>query len=135
MSYCINVSYLERETIATVEIFGPSEEFKSVRISQFQCIGWLLGIFDTARRRVPADGLSNPEYEQEALERVGKLSPTQAAELLALNSLNERFVFVWNAIGYEEQEIAKAMDYRDFDNFWPSFDAYSQLWTTSAHSA
>ncbi|HEX4550427.1 hypothetical protein [Pseudomonas sp.] len=135
MSYCINVSHLEKETIATVEIFGPSEEFKSVRISQFQCIGWLLGIFDTVRRQVPADGLSNPEYEQEALERVGKLSPKQAAELLALNSLNERFAFVWDAIGYEEQEIAKAMDCRYFDNFWPSFDAYSQLWSTCSHTA
>ena len=129
MSYCINVSHLEKEIVVTVKIFGTSEEFKSVRISQFQCIGWLLGIFDEAQRLIArSDGLLNPGYDQEALERVAKLSPDEATRLLTLTTLNDRFEYVWDIIGEREREMARDMDFRYFDNFWPGFDAYSLIW-------
>jgi len=129
MSYCINVSHLERETVVTVKIFGLSEEYRSVRISQFQCIGWLLSIFDSAQRLIDrSDGLLNEGYDQEALERVARLSPDQATQLLALTTLSERFEYVWEIIGETEREVARVMDFRYFDNFWPDFDAYSLIW-------
>lgn len=129
MSYCINVSHLERETLVSVKITGPSEEFRSVRISQFQCIGWLLGIFDHAQRLVDRyDGLLNSGYDQEALERVAGLLPDQASRLLALTTLRDRFEYVWDIIGESEREAARTMDFRYFDNFWPCFDAYSFIW-------
>jgi hypothetical protein len=129
MSYCINVSHLERETLVSVEITGPSEEFRSVRISQFQCVGWLLGIFDHAQRLVDRyDGLMTPGYDQKALERVAGLSPDEASRLLALTTLSDRFEYVWGLIGEEERELARAMDFRYYDNFWPCFDAYSRIW-------
>ncbi len=129
MSYCINVSHLERETVVSVEIYGPSEEFRSVRISQFQCVGWLLGIFDSAQRLIDrSDGLLNPGYDEEALVRVARLSPDQAIRLLALTTLNDRFEYVWDIIGESEREMARDMDFRDYDNFWPGFDAYSLIW-------
>lgn len=129
MSYCINVSHLERETVVFVEIFGASEEFKSVRISQFQCIGWLLGIFDDAQRLIArSDGLLNPGYDQTALERVAGLSPDEATRLLALTTLSDRFEYVWDLIGEDEREVARVMDFRYYDNFWPGFDAYSLIW-------
>jgi len=129
MSYCINVSHLEKEIVVTVKIFGTSEEFKSVRISQFQCIGWLLGIFDEAQRLIArSDGLLNPGYDQEALERVARLSPDEASRLLALTTLSDRFEYVWGLIGEEERELARVMDFRYYDNFWPCFDAYSRIW-------
>ncbi|MGY2337692.1 hypothetical protein ACW9HW_00380 [Pseudomonas sp. SDO5532_S415] len=129
MSYCINVSHLERETLVSVKITGPSEEFRSVRISQFQRIGWLLSIFDHAQRLAArSDGLMNPEYEQEALERVAGLSPDEAARLLELTTLNDRFEYVWEIIGEREREVARIMDFSHYDNFWPGFDAYSLIW-------
>jgi hypothetical protein len=129
MSYCINVSHLERETLVSVKITGPSEEFRSVRISQFQRIGWLLGIFDHVQRLVDRyDGLMNPGYDQEALERVGGLSSDEATGLLALTTLRDRFEYVWNIIGENEREAASIMDFRYYDNFWPDFDAYSLIW-------
>ena len=128
MSYCINVSHLERETVVSVKINGPSEEFRSVRISQFQCIGWLLGIFDDTRRLDRFDGLMNPGYDQEALERVGGLLPDEAARLLALTTLRDRFEYVWGIISENERETARIMDFRYYDNFWPGFDAYSLIW-------
>ncbi|RON51782.1 hypothetical protein [Pseudomonas frederiksbergensis] len=129
MSYCINFSHLEKETVVSVEIFGLSEEYRSVRISQFQCIGWLLSIFDTAQRLIDrSDGLLNEGYDQEALERVAGLSPDQASQLLALTTLNDRFEYVWDIIGESERDEARVMDFRYFDNFWPGFDAYSLIW-------
>ncbi|TPG88760.1 hypothetical protein EAH72_32615 [Pseudomonas caspiana] len=130
MSYCIDVSHLERETVVNVKIMGPSEEFRSVKISQFQRIGWLLGIFDHARRLADrSDGLlMNPGYDQEALERVAGLLPDQATRLLALTTLQDRFEYVWDIIGESEREVARIMDFRYYDNFWPSFDAYSVIW-------
>lgn len=129
MSYCINVSHLERETIVSVEIMWQSEEFRSVRISQFQRIGWLLSIFDQAERLAAhTDGFINPEYDQEALERVAGLAPEEATRLLTLKTINDRFEYVWDIIGEEEREVARVMDFRYFDNFWPCFDAYSLIW-------
>lgn len=129
MSYCINFSHLEKETVVSVEIFGLSEEYRSVRISQFQCIGWLLSIFDTAQRMIDrSDGLLNEGYDQEALERVARLSPEQASQLLALTTLKERFEYAWDIIGESERDVARVMDFRYFDNFWPGFDAYSLIW-------
>lgn len=129
MSYCINVSHLERETVVSVQINGPSEEYRSVRISQFQCIGWLLGIFDCAQRLIDrSDGLLNPGYDHEALERVAGLSTDQAIQLLALTTLNERFEYVWEVIGESERVTASVMDFSCYDNFWPGFDAYSLIW-------
>ncbi|MNL95724.1 hypothetical protein D3C81_55270 [compost metagenome] len=132
MSYCINVSHLERETLVSVTITGRSEEFRSVKISQFQCIGWLLGIFDHAQRLADRyDGLVNPGYDQEALERVAVLSPDQATRLLSLTTLSDRFQYVWDIIGENERETAKIMDFRYYDNFWPDFDAYSLIWNSN----
>ena len=132
MSYCINVSHLERETLVSAKIIGLSEEFRSVKISQFQCIGWLLGIFDHAQHLAARyDGLMNPEYEQEALERVACLSPDEATRLLELKTLTDRFQYVWEIIGERERETAKIMDFRYFDNFWPGFEAYSLIWNTN----
>lgn len=129
MSYCINVSHLEKETVVSVKIFGLSEEYRSVRISQFQCIGWLLSIFDSAQRLIDrSDGLLNEGYDQEALVRVARLSPDQATQLLALTTLNDRFEYVWDIIGESERDVARVMDFRYFDNFWPGFDAYSLIW-------
>jgi len=129
MSYCINVSHLERETLVSVTITGRSEEFRSVKISQFQCIGWLLGIFDHAQRLADRyDGLLNPGFDQEALERVAVLLPNQATRLLALTTLRDRFEYVWEIIGEGEREVARIMDFRYFDNFWPDFDSYSLIW-------
>jgi hypothetical protein len=129
MSYCITVGYLERETILTVEIWGASEEYRSTRISQFQCIGWLLGIFDHAERLVKlSEGLLEPGYDQEALERVACLSSAEAAKLLTLKTLNDRFEYVWDIIGESEREVARVMDFSGYDNFWPGFDAYSCIW-------
>ncbi|WP_027921764.1 hypothetical protein [Pseudomonas sp. URMO17WK12:I12] len=132
MSYCINVSHLERETVVSVEITGLSEEFRSVKISQFQCIGWLLGIFDHAERLAArTDGLINPEYDQEALERVARLSPDEATRLLELKTLTDRFQYVWEIIGEHERKTAKIMDFRYYDNFWLGFEAYSLIWNPS----
>lgn len=129
MSYCINVSHLERETVVSVEIFGLSEEYRSVRISQFQCIGWLLSIFDSAQRLIDrSDGLLNEGYDQEALVRVARLSPDQAIQLLALTTHSDRFEYVWDIIGESERDVARVMDFRDYHNFWPGFDAYSLIW-------
>lgn len=129
MSYCISVSHLEKETVVSVKIFGLSEEYRSVRISQFQCIGWLLSIFDSAQRLIDrSDGLLNEGYDQEALVRVARLSPDQATQLLALTTLNDRFEYVWDIIGESERDVARVMDFRYFDNFWPGFDAYSLIW-------
>lgn len=129
MSYCINVRHLEKETIVSVEIHSVSEEFRSTRISQFQCIGWLLGIFDEAQRLVDrSDGLMNPGYDQEALERIAVMSSSEAEELLKLKSLNDRFEYVWSVIGQDGRETALMMDYDGYDNFWPGFDAYSLIW-------
>lgn len=128
MSYCINFSHLEKETVVSVEIFGLSEEYRSVRISQFQCIGWLLSIFDSAQRLIDrSDGLLNEGYDQEALERVARLSPDQATQLLALTTL-DRFEYVWDIIGESGRDVARGMDFRYFDNFWPGFDVYSLIW-------
>ncbi|KPG95996.1 hypothetical protein AEQ67_18870 [Pseudomonas sp. RIT-PI-q] len=129
MSYRISVSHLEKETVVSVEIFSASEESRSARISQFQCIGWLLGIFDYAQRLVDgSDGLLNTGYDQEALERVARLLPDQASRLLALTTLKDRFEYVWDVIGESERELARVMDFRYYDNFWPDFDSYSILW-------
>ena len=130
MSYCITVSYLEKESVAHVKVYGTSEEFRSVRISQFQCIGWLLGIFDHAKRLVGDDGILNAEYEQEALERVGGLAASHATKLLTLKLIMDRFVYVWDIISEEEREVARLMNFDHFDNFWPDFDTYSVMWDT-----
>jgi len=101
VSYSIEVSYLEKETIAKVNIWSVSEESRAARSSQFQCIGWLLDIFSLVRSKVREIDLINPEYEQEALENIAQLSSTQAAALLSLETIKERFEYVWAIINDE----------------------------------
>jgi hypothetical protein len=59
---------------------------------------------------------------------VAGLSPDEAARLLTLKTLNDRFEYVWDIIGEHERETARVMDFSCFDNFWPGFDAYSLIW-------
>lgn len=132
MSYCIKVGYFEKETLIHVEIYGTSEEYRSTRISQFQCIGWLLGIFDHAKNLVKScNGDLDAGYDQEALERVAALSSAEASHLISLRTLNDRFEYVWEVIGESERNIAQAMDFNAYDNFWPGFDTYSRIWNSN----
>jgi len=133
VSYCIDVGYLEKETVCKVEIFGVSEESRAARESQFQCIGWLLEIFDFARSKVDEHGLVNPEYEQEALERIARLKPEQAITLLGLKTLKSRFEYVWEIIGDFERKNALE-SFISYDNYWPGFDTYSLIWSTAIAS-
>jgi hypothetical protein len=130
MSYCIKVSYLEKETLCSVEIYNSSEESRAVRRSQFQCIGWLLEIFDFARSKVDEHGLLNPEYEQEALERIACLTAEEATALLALKTPKSRFEYVWEILCPYEREIA-LWGFVSYDNYWPGFDTYSRLWSAN----
>lgn len=131
MSYCINISYLEKETLCRVEIYNVSEESRAVRRSQFQCIGWLLEIFDFVKRKVDDEGtLFNPEYEQEALERIACLTAEQATALLALKTLKGRFEYVWEILCPHEREVA-LWGFVSYDNYWPGFDTYSCLWSAN----
>ena len=131
MSYCIDISYLEKETIAKVTIYSPSEESRAVRGSQFQCIGWLLDIFYFVRGKVSEIDLVNPEYDQEALVSIAQLSSSQAAKLLTLKTIKERFEYVWINIGEDERRIA-LQTFCSYDNYWPGFDTYSLMWNTDS---
>ena len=131
MSYDISISFMEVQALAKVTIFGASEHSKSARISQFQCIGWILEIDRTVKSKIDEEWLTNPEYATEALVRIGGLSEQAAAELMKKSSLQDQFEYVWSYIGDSEREIAIHMNFEHFDNFWPGFDAYSRAWSSS----
>lgn len=127
MSYCIDVSYLEKETLAKVVIYNISEEFRSVRVSQFQCIGWLLGVFSLAREKIGNGELVNPEYEMEALFKYSGLNWEDCEHLLSLDTPKGRFDFVWSILDDEAKSVALNMDFRYFDNFWVGFESIQNV--------
>ncbi|MNE67326.1 hypothetical protein D3C77_115550 [compost metagenome] len=131
MSYDISISFMETQALAKVTIFGASEHCKSARISQFQCIGWILEIVRTVKSKIDEEWLVNPEYATEALVRIGGLSEESASKLMQRTSLGDQFEYVWSCIEDSEREIAIHMNFDNFDNFWPGFDVYSRAWSRS----
>lgn len=118
MSYQINIECYEQKERAYVDIQGHSEHFTSARISQLQCIGWLLDIRDNVLSRTEAQYVENPEYLEEALHRLAGLKEEHAAQLCRLETESEQFAYVWSLISPEQQHLATTLDYSCFDNFW-----------------
>ncbi|WP_414155221.1 hypothetical protein [Pseudomonas sp. BNK-43-a] len=131
MAYDISISFMELQALAKVTIFGVSEFHKSVQISQFQCVGWLLEIDRAVKRKIEKEWILNPDYATEALVRVARLSEQAASELMGLASLQEQFEYVWSYIGEDERKTAIHMNFEHYDNFWPGFDVYSRAWSRS----
>lgn len=133
MSYFIDTCFMEGQSIAKVTIRRESEFYKSVQISQFQRIGWLLGIIRLVASKVDVDEVVNPEYASQALIGIGGLNAYQAEELLQIQDVAGQFRYVWSCIDDTEKECAIHMNFEHYDNFWPGFDYYSSTWSDSLH--
>lgn len=135
MSYSIDIAHMELQTVARIDIFHASENFTSARKSQFQCIGWILDIVSQVQSKVKKCDIVNPDYAFMAMTSIAMLSDAQATELLAQKKLQDQFEYVWSILDQDERDFALHMDFHDFHNFWPGFDAYSQVWSQSLKSS
>lgn len=131
MSYEIDTCFMEGQSVAKVTIHGISEFYKSVQISQFQCIGWILNITRIVDSKVDADDVVNPEYAVQALINIGGLSDIQAEKLMLIKDVAGQFRYVWSCLDDAERECAIHMNFDHYDNFWPGFDYYSGAWSKS----
>ncbi|MFJ7789314.1 hypothetical protein [Pseudomonas sp. NPDC096925] len=131
MSYTIDMCFMEGQSVAKVTIHGISELYKSVRTSQFQCIGWILEITRLVKSKVDGGSVVNPEYAVQALINIGGLSEIQAEELMLIQDVEGQFRYVWSCLDETERECAIHMNFDHYDNFWPGFDYYSCAWSES----
>lgn len=121
MSYKIFLECYENQERATVMIESYSDESKSARLSQLQCIGWINSIRRLVESKTHPHNIENPEYYVEALVLLAGLTEQQALTLSLRNSEKETFMYAWSVINEEERSFASSLNYEQFDNFWSGY--------------